>query len=165
MGLLYNTLHGLDDEGSDFDNNIDEETLKIINDPIRLPESLLTEIGNISRRQQQEWEDRYHSSKRNSSRNSIREKSREYIPDTGWTRDPAFVDRVGGPIKIEREANHDVVLVYYPGQPMWGGQGWPMYTPDGTRAMSAYWNEGVLYVQLNNGRIMRCWGPHSSILE
>lgn len=101
----------------------------------------------------------------NQGRQRDKQSHRDDLPDTGWTRDPAFVDRVGGPIKIERKGNQDVVLVYYPGQPMWSGQGWPMYTPDGTRATSAYWSGGELYVQLNNGRIMRCWGPHSSIME
>lgn len=101
----------------------------------------------------------------NNGRQREKQSHRDDLPDTGWTRDPAFVDRVGGPIKIERDGNHDVVRVYYPGQPMWGGQGWPTYTPDGTRATSAYWSGGELYVQLNDGRIMRCWGPHSSIIE
>ena len=180
MGLLYDKLHSLDDAEWDGDfieydddeeldyDNFDEETLEFLKSPVKLPESLLTEIGNISRRQQQEWEDRYRSSLKNSSRNLYREpsreSSREHMPDTGWTRNPSFIDRVGGPIKIERKGNHDEVLVFYPGQPMWGGQGWPMYTPDGTRATSAYWSGGVLYIQLNDGRMMRCWDPYNYIM-
>ena len=175
MGLLHDRLQSLDDEewGDDFAkydseldfDNIDEETLELLNRPIKLPESALAEIEKCWRKQLQEWEDQDRSSSRdssrNSSRNSSREQSREHIPDTGWTRNPSFIDRVGGPIKIERKGNHDEVLVFYPGQPMWSGQGWPMYTPDGTRATSAYWSGGVLYIQLNDGRMMRCWDPYN----
>lgn len=100
----------------------------------------------------------------NDGKQSDKQSHHDDLPDTGWTRNPSFVDRVGGPIKIERDGNHDVVRVYYPGQPMWGGQGWPMYTPDGTRATSAYWSGGVLYIQLNDGRMMRCWDPYNYIM-
>ena len=100
----------------------------------------------------------------NDGKQSDKQSHHDNLSDTGWTRIPSFVDRVGGPIKIERDGNHDVVRVYYPGQPMWGGQGWPMYTPDGTRATSAYWSGGVLYIQLNDGRMMRCWDPYNYIM-
>ena len=110
----------------------------------------------MSRGWQQDWEDR----NRSSSIKSSRESSRESIPDTGWTR-TSFIEYVGGPIKIEREGYSDVVTVFRHGDPMWPGRGWPIYVPQGRRAISAQWCNGELHIQLSNGRIYVCHDPYN----
>lgn len=140
-----------DEDEDDDDNDWGEDDLDT---PVRLPESLLSELGNMVRAHQQRWEDQH---------SSARESSREYIPDTGWTRDRSSIEYIGGPIKLGRDGYSDIVTVFQHGEPMYDGCGFKIRVPENRRATSAYWCDGMLYVQLSNGRVLEYWGPYQGI--
>lgn len=162
-----------DEDEDDDDNDWGEDDLDT---PVRLPESLLSELGNMVRAHQQRWEDQ-HSSARESSREYVPKtrrgndrnyssplnSSREYIPDTGWTRDRSSIEYIGGPIKLGRDGYSDIVTVFQHGEPMYDGRGFKIRVPENRRATSAYWCDGMLYVQLSNGRVLEYWGPYQGI--